>query len=368
MKRYIICLFAVMCIAFTGCQSLQRDLMLSVADERVFRELAEIEENIVRLEAAGQASQAELANVRRLIAALEGTVADTHFQAILTAYSGRLFVMEGRNSNAQRELRRSQNLSTRNVPSVILSFRLERNIARRLSLIEESLQTHGSLGELLIERGRVLFDLSRFAESVAAFDAAFVLLHERPFYEEIFTPLRNSAWQLRGVEDRTADRIVDIVRRSEITWRDAIELTRHETQLLRFITAGRDWSAETIFSHLVDRAFIPLTQDTELTEWPPVRPSPNDLVLRSGAAWFLWHLHAENRANRNLLTRYSLRFAAMPDPRSPIPDISISSPFLDSVLGCVGARFMSLPDGRHFMPSEPVRGSEFLPMLRRLPP
>ena len=367
MKNYVIFLFAI-CLAFSGCRSLQRDLMLSAADERVFKGLVEIEENIVRLEAAGQASQAELANVRRLIAALDGTVADTHFQAILTAYSGRLFVMEGRNSNAQRELRRSQNLSPRNVPSVILSFRLERNIERRLSLIEESLQAHGSLGELLIERGRILFDLNRFAESVAAFDAAFVLLHERPFYEEFFLPLRNSAWQLRGVEDRTADRIMDIVRRSEITWRDAIELAGYETQLLRFITAGRDWPAETIFSHLLDREFIPLTQDTEITEWPPVRPSPNDIVLRSGTAWLLWHLHAENRANRYLLTRYSSRLANMADPRSPIPDISISSPFLDSVLGCVSSEFMSLPDGRHFLPAEKVRGSDFLAMLRRLPP
>jgi hypothetical protein len=145
-----------------------------------------------------------------------------------------------------------------------------------------------------------------------------------------------------------------------------VEITKSETDLLRFITAGRDWPAEIIFTQLLERSFIPITQDAARTEWPYTKPSSSEIVLRSGAAWFLWHLNAEKRANRGLLTRYSSRYANTPNARSPIGDLEIRSPFFDSVLGCVESEFMSLPDGRNFMPNERVKGSEYLSMVKKL--
>jgi hypothetical protein len=84
-------------------------------------------------------------------------------------------------------------------------------------------------------------------------------------------------------------------------------------------------------------------------------------LLRGGAAWYLWHLLAENRG-RALLVRYSSRY---PD-RSPIPDLERHSAFFDSVLGCVERQFMALPDGRNFQAVLPVSGSDFLAMLKKL--
>jgi len=351
-------------LALSGCQTLQRDILLTMADEAAFESLTELEETVVRLGAAG-ATRDELAQARRQARALEGTVADPAFEALLSAWSGRLFLLEGQSSSAQRELRRSHSLFPHNIPSQTLSFRLERNLSRRLAMIDQSLAIESSRGELLIERGLALFGLNRFAESVAAFDAAFVLLGGKPFYEEAYRARRNQAWELRGLQD-AASRAADIIRQDEITWRDLIEITRAETDLLRFLTAGRDWPVETLFAQLVDRAFIPRTQDAALLEWPAAAPSSAEIVLRSGAAWFLWHLNAENRANRALLTQFSARFAAMPHARSPLPDLDIRSPFVDSILGCVQSEFMSLPDGRSFMPHAPVRGADYLAMLRRL--
>jgi hypothetical protein len=153
-----------------------------------------------------------------------------------------------------------------------------------------------------------------------------------------------------------------------ITWKDLIEITKAETDLLRFLTAGRDWPAEEIFNRLLDRSFIPLTQDIGLTEWPQTKPRPGAEVLRSGAAWFLWRLYAENRANRGLLSRYSSRYANTPNARSPIQDLSLTSPFFDSILGCVEFEFMSLPDGKNFNPGEKLRGSAYLAMLKKIVP
>ena len=358
-------LFAAAFMAFFGCRTLRGDIVRDPVDHRASEALAAIEETIILFDGLG-ASREGITGVRQQIIALEGTVADNDFQALLAAWSGRLFLMEGRSSDAQREFQRSQNLSPLNLPSQILAFRLERDLPRRLTMIDERLLIEGPLGEILTERGRVLFDMNRFLEAVAAFDSAFITLREKPYYEEAFSQFRNKAWELRELEQDTGIRTAEIARQGEITWANLIEITRTETDFLRFITAGRDWPIETIFNQLLARSFIPLTQDTTLTSWPLSDPSPEELVLRSGAAWFLWHINAQNRSNRGLLTRYSTRFTAVPNARSPIPDLDIWSPFLDSILGCVEFEFMSLPDGRNFLPAERVRGSEFHSMLLRL--
>jgi tetratricopeptide (TPR) repeat protein len=357
--------FTVVSVILASCQSMQKDIMLSRADEKAYGELSEIEELIIRLDGGG-AGREGIANVRQKITAMQGTVADNNFEAVLAAWSGRLYLMEGKNSDAQKDLRKSQNLSPRNLPSQILSFKLERDLSKRLTLVDQSLESEGPLGELLIERGRALFDMNRFSESVTAFDTAFIALVEKPYYEKVYGAFRGKAWELRELEYSAGDKTMEIGRRSEITWKELIEITKNETDFFRFITAGRDWPAESLFAQLVERSFIPLTPDVSKTEWPYSKPSSSEIVLRSGAAWFLWRLNAENRANMGLLTRYSSRYANTSNARSPIGDLSVSSPFFDSVLGCVESEFMSLPDGRNFMPNQTVRGTEFLSMLKKL--
>lgn len=358
-------------LTLAGCQSMQKDLQITSADEKVYGELREIEETVVTLDGKG-ANREGLAKARQQIAAMEGTVADSSFQGLLAAWSGRLYLMEGKISDAQREYRKSQNLSPENLPSQILSFRLERDSSKRLFMIDKTIETDGSSGshslsgELLAERGRVLFDLNRFTESVAAFDSAFIVLAEKPFYEEAYRVFRDKAWELKDLGQGTINRTREIASQGEINWRDLIEVTKNETDYLRFITAGRDWPVETLFTYLVDRAFIPFTQDVDRNEWPSSKPSSSETVLRSGAAWFLWHLHAENRANRGFLTRYSSQYAKTPNAQSPVNDLSLSSPFLDSILGCIESEFMSLPDGRNFMPREKLKGSDYLSMLKKL--
>jgi tetratricopeptide (TPR) repeat protein len=365
MKPKLFIIFAAALIAVSACQSVQKDIILSSAGEEAHGGLGEIEELIIRMDGGGAAREG-IAAAKQKIAAMQGTVADNNFEAALAAWSGRLYLMEGRNSDAQREQRKSQSLSPRNLPLQILGFRIERNLNQRLSMIEAALQDEGPMGELLIERGRVLFDLNRFSESVAAFDTAFVTIAEKKFYEEAYAAFRDKAWELKELEHSAGNRTMEIGRQGEIAWKDLIEITKSETDLLRFITAVRDWPTETIFAQLLERSFIPIIQDAASTEWPYTKPSSSEIVLRSGAAWFLWHLHAENRANRGFLTRYSSRYANTPNASSPIGDLGIRSPFFDSVLGCVESEFMSLPDGRNFMPNERIKGSEYLSILKKL--
>jgi hypothetical protein len=246
---------------------------------------------------------------------------------------------------------------------------LDQDAQRRQALLDANLEYYTEReghGELLIERGRLFLGQNRFSEAGASFEAAFSLLTEKPFYRENYQFHRDRAWALRNVGEGIGARTVEIAGQDGISWLDILEITKTETELLRFLTAGRNWSNDEIFRMLLERSFIPLSQDVNQINWPKSTPRPDEIVLRSGTAWYLWHLYSENRANRGLLSRYSSRYANMPNARSPVGDLPMDSPFFDSILGCVEWEFMNLPDGRNFFPEERIRGSAFLDMLKKL--
>jgi hypothetical protein len=205
-------------------------------------------------------------------------------------------------------------------------------------------------------------ELRRYREAAAAFDTAFSL-GLNSVYRETYRAFRDQAWELRDAGEGSSARIAE---KTSITWEDFIELTKSETDLFRFLTAGRDWTTAELFNRLLERSFIPYTQDVTVSEWPLAKPSPRETVSRAGAAFYVWHLYAEHRADRGLLSRYSARYAARQNARSPVADIPLLSPFLDSVLGCVEAEFMALPDGRNFSPAERLRGSEALALIKKI--
>lgn len=362
-------LISVILTLLSGCRSMQKDLIRS--DMQEYRDLAELEETIVKLDGAG-ADMEELIRARRQILSLEEnedsgkSSAGAEYTAILAAWSGRLYLMEGKNSAARQKYLESHNLSPVNIPSLILYARIENEPARRLSFIDRSLENYPSSGELFIERGRVLFDLSRFSESAAAFDTAFTFLREKPCYENAYTVFRDKALELYDMERLAYNTAQAINPETEITWKDLIEITKTQTNLLNFIGAGKNLPADVLFKELIERSFIPLTQDVDSIEWPFSEPPLAESVRRSGAAWFLWRLYAEKQANRGLLTMYSSRMANTPNARSPVADIDIWSPFLDSVMGCMENFFMYPPDMRNFMPNEKVKSADFLSMIKKL--
>jgi len=328
--------------------------------------LAKVEEAIVPLEAVGGT---ETRAARQLIAGLEKeAAADADYAGKLVAWSGRLAILEGKYSDAMRLYRQSIAASPGNVPALILGIRLEGDPAKRLEMIESELALAGQqaagVGELHIEKGRALIALNRFAEAAGAFDIAFAS-GLNAVYAAHYGADRNRAWELRNTTDVSAGTL-DMLGRDSINWTACIAIAKNETQLLHFITGGRNIADAELFNRLLERAIIPYTQDTAISEWPTIKPNANDIVTRAGAAWFIWHLHAEARANRGLLSRYSSRYATGANPRSPIPDIPPLSPFFDSILGCVETEFMALPDGRNFQPTYPIRGAELLTVLRKI--
>jgi tetratricopeptide (TPR) repeat protein len=358
---------------FSACVSLQNDISINNSKDQTDANLAKIETAIVPLEAVGgteaRRRQSEISSARQMIAGMEREAsADADFSGKLIAWSGRLAILEGRYSEAQRLYRQSVAVSPGNISSVILGIRLEGDPSKRLEIIERELSAAGQravgVGELNIERGRSLLELNRFSEAAGAFDTAFSSGLAAVYIDSYGTD-RNRAWELRNAAG-VASGTLNMLGRESISWNDCITIAKNETQLLRFITGGRNLTDAELFNRLLERAFIPVIQDISVNEWPGTRPNAGDVVTRAGAAWFVWHLYAEARADRSLLTRYSSRYATGANPRSPITDVPPLSPFFDSILGCVETEFLSLPDGRNFRPSQPIRGTELLSILRRI--
>ena len=380
MKHITIILTVVLTFLLSACVTMQTDIHIDHQRSVTEQYLVDVETAIIPLEAAistgGQNEirrlQREITDARQMISNMEREVsADADFTGQLIAWSGRLAIIEGRYSEAVRLQRQSTSVSPGNFPLIILGIRLEGDPARRLEIIDREIAASSQRaafasgsGELNIERGRTLFDLNRFSEAAGAFDTAFAA-EINPVYRESYTNVRNRAWELRntsGVETAT----IGVLVQESLTWNDCLRLITAETQLLRFITGGRTIPDAELFTRLVDRAFIPFTQDVTISEWPTARPRAAETVTRAGAAWLIWHLHAEARGDRGLLSRYSARYATGANPRSPITDLPPLSPFFDSILGCVESEFMSLPDARNFRPTQPIRGAELLTILRRI--
>ncbi|MDR2371267.1 MAG: hypothetical protein LBD71_07280 [Treponema sp.] len=342
---------------------MQKDRLVETPGESAGRDIVELEEMVVSLDI--NSSRERISDARRRITELEkNAFPDTGYKALLAALSGRLFILEGKQNDAQKQMKNSQALSPGNIQAAVLSVRLEKDAQKRLAMIDRELAVEAA-GELQIERGRSLMEVRRYREAAAAFDAAFAA-GLSPVYRETYRDARNRAWELRDAEAGTGNKTQAIVEKDGVTWTDLIELTRGETELLRFLTAGRDWPAADIFNRLLERSFIPYTQNAAAAEWPDRKPRPEEDVTRSGAAYYIWHIYAESRADRGLLSRYSSRYASRPNSKSPVADLPLLSPFFDSILGCVEAEFMSLPDGRNFYPGEKVRGAEMLAVLRKI--
>ncbi|MDR0501814.1 MAG: hypothetical protein LBH16_00685 [Treponema sp.] len=171
----------ILILLFSACASAPKESVdIIVTEDQKQINFEKLEAVIIPLEAMGgneaRRQESEMASARDMINELLLDAADNNeAQGKIIAWSGRLAILEGRYSEAIRLYRQSQELSSGNVPAVILGIRLEGDPGMRLRLIEKELETSGQkgFGELQIEKGRTLLEMGRYLDAAQAFDSAF---------------------------------------------------------------------------------------------------------------------------------------------------------------------------------------------------
>lgn len=350
----VMILFGSLCSLFS-CASLQGDILASTANEEVSEEFAAVAATVVPLDTTSDTQK--LREARTLVRNLESKeIKDAVFEARLLAWSGRLYLLEGKRPEAARALRMAQTRAGGETAVAVLESRLEQNAEKRLDYLDKFRNLADTPAVLEIERARTLEELRRYREAVAAFDSAFPSLPD--YYRRTYEASRNRAWELRSLSPDHAKQSGDLAVKAEITLEDALVLLRDETVLLGNTTAGSHWTAEQLYRDLNSRGIIPVDSVGTIRL--------QDGMNRSYVAWLLWQLTAEYRGQPALKTRYSDRIRTLPNPRSPIADIPHGSRWFDSVMGCVEWEIMNLPDGKNFFPNQPVSGISFMEMLRRV--
>ncbi|HHU36967.1 MAG TPA: hypothetical protein GXZ47_07035 [Treponema sp.] len=339
----------------TSCASLQKDVMASTADEESSGDIATLAQVIVPIDKNG--SQKDIDKARSMIRLLEQRdIKDTSFETRLLAWSGRLYLLEGKRQEATRALKRAKSLASGETAVSILESRLETNAETRLAILDIYRTLSDIPAVIEIERARALEELRRYQEAVAAYDTAFA--HLPNYYRETYGPSRNRSWEMRSLSSNHTSSTDSIAEKAEISLQDAITLIQDETDLFTFITGSSPWSPDRLYKDLNNRGIIP--KDAVGT----VRPS--DAMTRAHVAWLLWQLNAAYRSQPALTSRYSDRMRTLANPKSPITDVPHGSRWFDSVMGCVEREIMNLPDGRNFQPNGKVSGVNFLVMIKAL--
>ena len=225
--------------------------------------------------------------------------------ARLRAFEGLLYKMIGKNREAQNSLQEAYSLQKGDSYVQLLSSRLTKSKEEALLQIEKILTFDSKNAVLQLEKGKLFYQLKRYDQAVAAIDNAFILFDEEGLsdYREVYTPLKNSAWELNKTSELGDTKLLD-----------GIEL-----------------------------------------------PDP---LTRRFCARFIWNAWVRKNGNQKMFTRYSDKYKKSGRTKSPVADVPVEDEDFDAILGVVEKEFMELPDGRNFYPDEEVTKLEFLTWLK----
>lgn len=279
-------------------------------------------------------------------------------QARLLALQGRAWLLAGQKSQAEKLFSQAAAKYENDNEVIILKNRLGK------------IENFGALAQggkplLVLEEALSLYKKSSYAESAARFDSAFLLLPA--FYKEAYMSIRDKAWEFRGMPGAPeTNESGAIVGKASISVNELLTLARTETDLLDYYTGGKKVSASRMYS-LANEAGLLSSVSGTAEENAASTPAATAGVTRNILARFLWNLRNSrgNGKNKDNATKYSERYRARANAKSPVADLPLSSPDFDAVLGCVENELMTLPDGRNFNGEKAVSGLESYEALKK---
>lgn len=342
---------------FASCTSLQTDVYI---DEVNYSEdIYKFENRFAVIDggmAAGELDEKKkLSSCSSLIADIEVTLADKTIKnasrARLFALEGLCYLLSGNESKAKVLYDNSVAAYKGDARSVILASRLG---------IDKKLQN--KLGEstepnlIKIELAVNLYKSKKYLEASALFDEAFLSLDG--FYREGYQSIRDKAWKMRGVEYDASGLIAN----SKLTVGQMLELTAENSDLLFNITSGKNLSQNELYrkataAGLLDCVTVPADSKNSV--------KTGTIVTKYIAARFLWNVYNARKNTQSQANKYSKRYTQS-GIDSPVPDVAITNPDFDAVIGCVEKSIVNLSDGKNFSGKTVVSGNDMAGYIKKI--
>lgn len=358
-------LFLLPLLMIFSCTSLQD---VNIVQNGMSGELLEVHASFAAADAAFAQGKTDGTDTESLLALIDGELSDVSLMkaaaARLYALKGCVLLRLGRKGEAKQLYDLSLASSKGDVYSIVLLHRLNKVKGSKADggdeSIEKSLVSESDKAVLVLEEALDYYEAKDYVTAVSRFDEAFLSLSD--FYKEGYGKLRDEGWNLRNVKpaSSSASDVTSLLPLEKITVSQMIFLTDKSTSLLYNLTGGRAFSENDLFNK-VKEAFLLEPAVSSAAAFSVTAETQAD---RTVCARFIWNLFNRNKPADNK-TRYSSRYSKI-KMRSPVPDVPVSAPDFDAVLGCVENEFFHLDDGIYFKGEKPVSALDFMEAVKKL--
>lgn len=354
MKLKFALIFAICGSFLISCTSLQ-DVVIDQTG--ISGEFLEIHSSFASVDGDYAAGNGNPETAENLIELMDTQLSEP---GLLKAAAARIYALKGcvelrlgRKSEAKKMLALSLDSSKGDVYAAVLSHRLNP---------EEQLEADSVIGNdkaiFTLENALDFYAAKNYISAVSSFDEAFLSLAD--FYRNGYGKLRDECWNLRNldVQEDNSD-FASLVSLSRITASQMLLIAQKSTSGFYNLTGGKKMSEKELFKKASEAGLFDAATTASASS-----VSAKTIVNKFLEARFLWNLYNENKSLEKK-TKYSARFSKI-KMRSPVPDVPVSNPDFDAVLGCVENEFLHLEDGIHFNGEKEVSGSEVSEALKKV--
>lgn len=366
-----------------SCASLQQDVYTyTFENTTIFSSIEEYEERFIKIDARtqleGVVPSDEVSGLLSDIGAYKSStnVTEPLLIARLKAFEGLLYKMAGRGREADTAYSEARGLQKGDPYVQLLGCRLARNSEESLSQTETLLKYDTKNAVLLLEKGKLLYQLKKYDQAISAMDNAFVIFEAegQNEYRTVYNPLRDYIWELNSVYGSDADKNAGTSTYSmtelqqPLTLESLVTLTLENTSLLEnYRSTNKKQKLQTQISALEKGGYFSAASDQQNAAGTSsyIMEASNSTLTRKMCARFIWNAYVRSHGNLKMLTRYSEKYRSSGKSKSPISDVPVQDNDFDAVLGVVESEIMELPDGRCFEPDAEVTKLQFLNWIKK---
>lgn len=364
MKLKVIAAEIFFAFLFFSCTSLQD---VNIEQTEISGEFLEIQSKFAILDGAFASGNENKAASENLISLIENELSDP---GLLKAAAARLYALEGcidlrlgRKGEAKKSYENSVSESKGDVYSAVLYHRINPD-----TKLEKDSAIGNDKAVLVLEEALDFYAAKDYVSAAARFDEAFLSLAD--FYRAGYQSVRDECWNLRDASDEDFGNLLLL---KKITVSQMLLITKDSSDFLYNLIGGKNLSEKDLYKTVSEAGLLEpasvqdaenLSSDSAAAHDPESVLSAGSIVNKFISARFLWNLYNENKS-LDRKTKYSQRFSRI-KMSSPVPDVPVSNPDFDAVLGCVENEFIHLDDGINFNGKKEISALEFSGCLKKI--